>query len=138
MGIMQRLTKKESTKKSAAGSSVKSAKKVAPKKTADTPVSGTTVKGSAYGIIIKPMVTEKSAVMQSANKFVFMVALAASKLQIKQAVKELYGVQALSVNLINMQGHRVRFGKSSGRRGDFKKAIVTLPKGQTIAMHEGV
>lgn len=136
MGIMQRFTKKEDKKKLAAGSQVKSAKTTDSNKNSVTPVA--TVKGTAYGIIIKPLVTEKSAVMQSANKFVFTVALNASKLQIKQAVKELYGVQALSVNLINVQGRRVRFGKSSGRRGDFKKAIVTLPKGQSIAMHEGV
>jgi len=54
------------------------------------------------------------------------------------AVEELYGTKPERVNVINVQGKVMRFGRSMGRRSDFKKAIVTLPSGKTINLHEGV
>lgn len=92
----------------------------------------------SFAVIIKPLVTEKSAVMQSVNKYSFIVAAAANKMQVKAAVKQLYSVDPVAIHMINVQGHRVRSGKSAGKRSDFKKAIVTLKSGQTIALHEGV
>ncbi len=44
----------------------------------------------------------------------------------------------LTVNTMNVDGKRVRFGHSNGRRSDFKKAFITLPAGKTITIHEGV
>jgi large subunit ribosomal protein L23 len=72
------------------------------------------------------------------NKYSFVVQKDANKNQIMQAVQELYGVKPVSVNMINVDGRRVRFGRSMGRRSDYKKAIVTLPKGKAITIHEGV
>lgn len=92
----------------------------------------------AFKILVKPLVTEKSAVAESANKYSFVVARTANKNQIKTAVKEIYGVTPVSVNVVNVEGREVRFGRSMGRRSDYKKAIVTLPSGKTIDMHSGV
>lgn len=89
-------------------------------------------------ILLRALVTEKSAVKQSENKYSFVVANDANKAVIRKAVLEVYGVKPVKVNVINMQGKAMRFGNHSGKRSDFKKAIVTLPKGKTIVVHEGV
>lgn len=89
-------------------------------------------------ILLRALVTEKSAVKQSENKYSFVVANDANKAVIRKAVFEVYGVKPVKVNVINMQGKAMRFGNHSGKRSDFKKAIVTLPKGKTIVVHEGV
>ncbi len=93
---------------------------------------------TAHRIIIRPLVTEKAATMQSMNQYAFVVANDANKTQVKQAIKELYGVDTLAINVINVQGKHVRFGRGMGRRSDFKKAIITVPKGSNITIHEGV
>lgn len=92
----------------------------------------------AFKVLLKPLVTEKSAVAESGNKYSFMVAKSADKNQIKTAVEEIYGVKPSRVNVANIEGRRVRFGRTMGRRSDYKKAIVTLPEGKTIDIHTGV
>ncbi len=89
-------------------------------------------------ILVRALVTEKSAIKQSENKYSFIVVNNANKAVIRKAVHEVYGVKPVRVNVINVQGKSMRFGKHSGKRSDFKKAIVTLPKGKTIVIHEGV
>lgn len=89
-------------------------------------------------VILRPVVTEKAAHQQTEGKYAFVVGAKASKAQIKNAVKELYGVEPESVTVLNAGGKWVRFGRTLGRRTDVKKAIVTLPKGKTITIHEGV
>lgn len=102
------------------------------------PKAGAAASG-AYRIIIRPLITEKAAALKSDhNKYSFIVHRAASKAQIKQAVKELYGIDPVMVNVEQVQGRRVRFGRHWGRRSDYKKAIVTLPQGKSITVHEGV
>lgn len=92
----------------------------------------------ASKVLIKPLVTEKSAVAESLNKYSFLINRSANKYQVKQAIFEVYGVKPLSVNVMNVQGKWVRFGRTTGRHSDFRKAVVTLPKGKTIAIHKGV
>ncbi|MBI5729397.1 MAG: 50S ribosomal protein L23 [Candidatus Magasanikbacteria bacterium] len=106
--------------------------------TSATPVASASSAEMAYRVIVKPLVTEKSALLQSQNHYTFVVANWVSKLQVKEAVKALYGVTPIAVNLVNVQGRRLRFGKSAGQRSDFKKAIITLPPGQSITIHQGV
>ena len=89
-------------------------------------------------VLIRPLVTEKSARQQGANQYAFMVAPHANKASIAIAVRQIYGVRPSRVNVVNVQGKQMRFGKNSGRRSDFKKAIVTLPAGASIQLHEGV
>lgn len=95
-------------------------------------------KATAMGVVFRALVTEKAAVMQSTGKYTFMVALGATKNQVKHAINALHGVMPVSVHMVNVQGKRKRYGQGAGRRSDFKKAIITLPKGQSITIHEGV
>ena len=92
----------------------------------------------AYRVLVKPLVTEKSAIAESENKYSFVVARWANKYQIRQAIKDVYGVLPEEVNVINVNGRRIRFGRMEGRRSDYKKAIITLPQGKTITLHAGV
>lgn len=89
-------------------------------------------------VIIKPLVTEKAAAAQSINKYSFIVNRKSDKTQIKRAIKEIYGIMPASVNIMNVEGKATRSGKLKGRRSDYKKAIVTMPKGKSISIHEGV
>ena len=88
-------------------------------------------------IIKKPVITEKmTAISEKLNRYAFIVDVRANKLQIKQAVQELYGVQVASVNTMRYDGklksRYTKTGMIEGRRDAFKKAIVTLAKGETI------
>lgn len=94
--------------------------------------------GNAYRILIKPLITEKAANLGVEGKYVFMAADKANKIEVSKAIEEVYGVKPVSVNVIKMQGKFVRSGKTLGRRKDWKKVIVTLPKGKTIKVYEGV
>ena len=88
-------------------------------------------------IIKKPVITEKmTAISEKLNRYAFIVDVRANKLQIKKAVQDLYGVQVASVNTMRYDGKlKSRYTKAGiieGRRDAFKKAIVTLAKGETI------
>jgi len=95
-------------------------------------------KGQAYRVLVKPMVTEKATTLNAANQYVFMVETSANKISVSNAVEEVYGLRPTSVNIIKMKGKKVNRGKIAGKRKDFKKAIVTLKKGESISIYEGV
>lgn len=94
--------------------------------------------GNAYKILVKPLVTEKVSNLGVLNKYVFVVARDANKIEVAKAIREIYGVKPVGVNVIKMSGKKARYGRINGRRKDWKKAIVTLPAGQTIKIYEGV
>ena len=96
------------------------------------------VSSVADRVLVRPLITEKAAIAASNNKYGFIVTLGANKTNIKRAVESVYGVKPVAVNISNVSGKNVRFGRSLGRRSDYKKAIVTLPQGKTINIHEGV
>ncbi len=110
------------------------------KKKADTSseATGSTIKGSMYHVVIAPVVSEKAARNEQQGIYTFLVDRSASKQHIRQAIKELYGVSAVRVSVQNTEGKRVRFGRGMGRRSDYKKAFVKIPKGTSISVHEGV
>ena len=88
-------------------------------------------------IIKKPVITEKmTAISEKLNRYAFIVDVRANKLQIKKAVQDLYGVQVAAVNTMRYDGKlKSRYTKTGvveGKRDMFKKAIVTLAKGETI------
>ncbi|MDD2278566.1 MAG: 50S ribosomal protein L23 [Bacteroidales bacterium] len=88
-------------------------------------------------IIIKPVVTEKmEKLSEKLNRFGFIVDINANRLQVKQAVEELYGVTVKEVNTMRYGGKRksryTKAGMIAGRTNNFKKAIVTLKKGEQI------
>lgn len=132
-------TEKIVTKKTAA-KTVKKTTKAAAKKVESEVVNSSESKAAKIknDILVRALVTEKSAVKQSENKYSFVVANSANKDMVKKAVFEVYGVKPVAVNILNVQGKFIRFGNHYGKRSDYKKAVVTLPKGKTIVVHEGV
>ncbi len=89
-----------------------------------------------YNVIGRPVVTEKTTVQREAdNKFVFRVSDAANKIQIRQAVEQLFGVKVVDVHTARMPSKPKRRGRVFGRRGGFKKAIVTLAAGDAIEFY---
>lgn len=86
-----------------------------------------------YQVIQRPHVTEKS-MNQDENKITFVVAMDATKPEIKAAVEEIFKVKVEAVNTIKTKGKTKRFRGRLGKRSDLKKAIVTLVEGQTIEM----
>jgi large subunit ribosomal protein L23 len=93
---------------------------------------------NAYKILLKPLVTEKAAGMSSLGKYVFEVSKDANKIEVSEAVEEVYGVKPTDVNIMNFAGKKVTRGRFVGRRKDWRKAIVTLKKGETINIYEGI
>lgn len=93
---------------------------------------------NAYKTLINPLVTEKATIEGSLGKYLFEVAIDSNKIEIAKAIEEVYGIRPTSVNIVRMEGKKVRHGRVSGKRKDWKKAIVTLPKGKSINVYEGV
>jgi large subunit ribosomal protein L23 len=91
-----------------------------------------------YEVLRRPLVTEKSTVLQGLNKYAFETADGANKLQIKQAVEKAFKVTVTSVNVITMQGKKKRMGRREVISLPWKKAIVTLKPGDKIEFFEGV
>jgi large subunit ribosomal protein L23 len=84
-------------------------------------------------LVKKPWVTEKSTMLATAGKYVFIVKPKATKQEIKKAVKEVYKVDAVAVNVVNRPPKRKRFGGAmKGSQEGYRKAIVTLKAGQKI------
>lgn len=89
-------------------------------------------------VLIRPIVTEKSAILASTNSYVFAIAKSANKIEVACAIRKMYGFSPESVHIQNVRGKYVRRGKVDGHRKAWKKAIVTLPKGKTLNIYEGV
>lgn len=82
---------------------------------------------TAYDIIKRPIITEKSMSQTESMRYVFEVDKAANKIEIAKAVEEIFGVKVTKVNTLNMQGKLKRTGRyPQGRRASWKKAMVTL------------
>ena len=92
-----------------------------------------------YAVIKKPIITERSAYLKErGNKIIFQVDVNANKRDIKKAVEKVFNVHVMDVNTLNVKGKVKRFGKSFGKRPDWKKAIVTLKEGDKIELLEGI
>lgn len=86
-------------------------------------------------ILSAPVISEKSATAaDTSNQFVFKVQKTATKHEIKQAVELMFGVSVESVRVLNVKGKIKRFGRSLGKRSDWKKAYIKLQAGQSIEL----
>ena len=92
----------------------------------------------ARDILIRPIVSEKSTDLLQDNKYTFLIPIKANKVQVRQAVEQIFKVKVQSVNTIRMIGKTKRMGKFVGKRSDYKKAIVTLAPGNQIEIFEGM
>lgn len=89
-------------------------------------------------VLVKPLITEKSTLMQEEGKYVFHVAPRANKVQIREAVQKSFGVVVVDVNICRVRGKLKRYGPKLSRTPDMKKAIVTLRPGDRIQLIEGL
>ena len=83
---------------------------------------------NGYDVILKPIITEQSMDMSADKKYVFRVADTANKTEVRQAVEDIFGVEVVKVNIMNVNGKVKRMGRTVGRTASYKKAIVTLAK----------
>jgi len=91
-----------------------------------------------FGTIVGPVVTEKSSAAYGARKeYAFRVKPEASKPQIKAAIEALFKVSVTDVRTLVVRAKRRTYGRYVGRRPSWKKAIVTLKEGDSIAVFEG-
>ena len=91
-----------------------------------------------FEVLRKPVVTEKSTMLQEAGRYVFEVAPSATKHEIRRAVEEAFGVKVIRVGTMNVRGKTKRFGPRPVVKRSWKKAIVTLAPGDNITIFEGV
>ena len=91
-----------------------------------------------YDTILTPIITEKSTIASEFNQVIFEVPLSANKVEIKDAIEELFKVKVMAVNTMRVKGKTKRFRGIAGRRKDIKKAIVTLKDGDTIDIATGL
>ena len=85
-----------------------------------------------YDIIYAPIITEKSAVMANENKYAFKVSPKANKIEIKQAIEDIFNVKVLSVTSANSHPKKRRVGKYTGMTTKYKRAVVKLAEGNSI------
>jgi large subunit ribosomal protein L23 len=98
---------------------------------------------TSFEILLKPVLTEKlTAQEEPLNRYGFLVDRTANKIQIKKAVEEMYGVTVDSVNTMRYAGkNKSRFTKAgviAGRGNHFKKAMITLRKGEKIDFYSNI
>lgn len=115
----------------------KTKKKAAPAKSTKKTASVGAM-AAAHRVLVRPLLSEKTTMQEAGGQYTFEVAKDATKVDVKNAVKAVYGVDVKKVNMIHMDGKKTRFGRFQGTRKGKKKAIVILPKGSTMSIHEGV
>lgn len=93
----------------------------------------------AQEIILAPVITEESMMGVADKKYAFKVAKDATKVGIKKAVEQLFGVKVAKVNTMNVKGHLRRYGRFEGYTSSWKKALVTLTEdSKTIEFFDGM
>ena len=89
-----------------------------------------------HQIIVRPVVTEKSTDLQGRNNhYVFEVAKAANKIEIRKAIEQVFGVRVKDVRTMVVRGDLRRVGKFTGRQRSWKKAVVTVHPGDSIDLY---
>ena len=94
---------------------------------------------TAYDIIIKPVISERSMDDAAARKYTFKVALDANKTEVKRALEEIFEIEIEKVNIMNIRAKKKRQGRTFGMTSRSKKAIVTLkPSSKEIEFFQGL
>ena len=137
MGILSFLKKGAKKEKP-----LKEVKKTAAEKTSVKPEKKAFKMKDKEGFAVKtleaPLLSEKATLLSENNKYVFRVKKNATKNLIKKAIEGVYSVKVLKVNIIHKPSKKRRLGKSEGFKSGFKKAVVTIKKGDKINIFEGV
>jgi large subunit ribosomal protein L23 len=135
MGIFNR--KSSATKKADAPKKEKIAKVEKSAEVSAAPASKAKI-ASVAAKLLSPRVSEKAAMLASKGTYVFNVAIDANKIDIRKAVEAIYSVKVSDVRTVRGEGKIARRGRTAGRRNRWKKALVTLVKGQSLNLYEGV
>ena len=121
----------KTTKKPAAK---KTAKKVAEPKAVPTKM----VSAFTARTLLAPLITEKAAHLADAGVYAFLVPVTANRVAVGQAFRDMYKVTPVKVNIIRVHGKEHRFGGTTSRQADWKKALVTVKKGTRIDIFEKI
>ncbi len=141
MGFLDTLRKKtavtasKQTKADADATRTGTSAEVASSNVSQKPVSGNEL---SFRLLRSPHVSEKAATLAQRGTYVFNVPIEAEKVSIKKAVEALYKVKVSAVRTIRHEGKPTKRGRRAGVRNRWKKALVTLVKGQRIDIYEGV
>ena len=95
-------------------------------------------KVNAFDIIVSPNITEKATSLSEFNKIVFKVNRVASKKSIKKSIEKIFKVNVVKINTINLKGTTKIVRNKKTFRPGYKKAIITLKKGQNIDLTTGI
>ncbi|MEK7183420.1 MAG: 50S ribosomal protein L23 [Patescibacteria group bacterium] len=141
MSIIKRITKKktdapekEAEVKAKQPAAKKTTKKAAEPKAAPSKM----VSAFTARTLLAPLVTEKAAHLADAGVYAFLVPVTANRVAVNQAFRELYKVTPVKVNIIRVHGKEHRFGGVMSRQSDWKKALVSVPKGTRIDIFEKI
>lgn len=93
---------------------------------------------NAHDVIFAPVLSEKAVQAIAGGKYSFYVHPRANRVQIREAIETVFGVDVVKINLITVQGKLKRLGRFAGKRPLRRKAIVTLKAGQRIEQLEGL
>jgi len=135
IGLGKRKFAAQKPKKAAAAKSGPAAEKTGAPKAAKLTAQNTRKSGDlgrTHLNLMRPIISEKAAMLSSEGKYVFAVAAKANKSEIRKSIESVYGVNVEGVNIINLSGKLRRQGRSLGKTSDWKKAIISLKKGEKI------
>lgn len=91
-----------------------------------------------FRLVKRPHISEKAVAMASQGTYVFEVPVTAEKIAVKKAIEGMYKVKVTRVRTVHVKGKTIYRGRRPGHRNDFKKALVTLKKGQSLDLYGGV
>lgn len=126
---------KTTQKKTAAKTKVAKAKTAAPEASSMPAVK---VLAGVSRTLLAPLVTEKSAHLADQGVYAFLVPTNANRVTVGQAFREMYKVTPVKINIIRVHGKEHRFGQVTSRQSDWKKALVSVPKGTRIDIFEKI
>jgi len=92
----------------------------------------TALSARSYSVLIRPYISQKAASQAGFNQSVFEVCLSATKKEVKDAIKEIFGLKPIKVNFIKIRAKTVRFGLKTGKRRKKKKAIAIFKLGDKL------
>lgn len=92
----------------------------------------------AYRVLMEPWITEKTHKAIADNKYTFKVIRSATKKQVKLAIEGMYKVKVEKITVVNVKPKKKAYGRHEGTISGFKKATVTLKKGDKIELFQGV
>jgi len=135
MGLFDVFKKKEEEKKEPVKAAKPKEKEPEAKKEEMRPKvakPGKKIASGAYRVLAAPHITEKATMLAEKNKYIFRVQPGTNKIEIKRAVEEVYGIEVTEVRVISVPRKHRRLGKKMGWRKGYRKAIVSIKKGQKI------